>query len=140
MNAISPGQIEIDPLVIDPRECGECGLTIDQHRRVDTPEEPEFLCVDLPLDEMPTPELERRAELIRLVEVAEIMARLEAMDDPSKRLPRRSEPEPYRPAASTIAAFKYVCSLNDADYLARWLANHPADAPELFKIWKGKRC
>jgi len=52
-------------------------------------------------------------------------------DDPPRR--------PYATPASTIAAFKYVASLGDADYLARWLTNHPADAPELFKIWKGNR-
>jgi RecA-family ATPase len=49
MNIIGGAVIddEIDPLDIDSRECGECGRTIDQHRRVDTPEGPEFFCDDL---------------------------------------------------------------------------------------------
>jgi hypothetical protein len=46
MNAISPGQIELEPIEIE-RPCGECGLTIDRHQRVDTPEGPEFFCEDL---------------------------------------------------------------------------------------------
>jgi RecA-family ATPase len=33
-----------DPFTIDPRPCSLCGLTIDQHIRVDTPEGPEFKC------------------------------------------------------------------------------------------------
>jgi hypothetical protein len=51
--------------------------------------------------------------------------------------PRR---ERYTPPQSTVDAFRYVLSLNDPDYLARWLANHPADAPALYKIWKASRC
>jgi hypothetical protein len=61
-----------------------------------------------------------------------------AAPDPRETVAPRSPA--YRTAASTIAAFRYVTGLDDADYLTRWLANHPADAPELFKIWKGKRC
>src|ERR1700730_208920 len=34
------------PAEIDPRPCQRCGSTIDQHRRVDTPEGPEFFCED----------------------------------------------------------------------------------------------
>jgi hypothetical protein len=78
-SSISPGR-EPDPIEIDPRPCDSCGLTIDRHERVDTPEGPEFFCIDLAPDEMTLPELERRAELIRQVEVAEIMARMDAMD------------------------------------------------------------
>ena len=84
--------------------------------------------------------------------VDEIVRRLE-LADPRDRWKHTGEPPPepakptapaakqtYSAAQSTIDAFAYVVSLNDADYLARWLANHPADAPELFKIWKGKQC
>jgi hypothetical protein len=57
-----------------------------------------------------------------------------------------NEPEPLKPAAkqtyhtpkSTIDAFMFVASLNDADHLTRWLAQHPLDAPELHKIWENK--
>jgi hypothetical protein len=45
---------------------------------------------------------------------------------------------PYATPKSTIAAFWYVVNLGDADYLARWLADHPADAPYLFEIWERK--
>jgi hypothetical protein len=44
MNAISPIEIEPNPLAIDPRPCELCGLTIDRHRMVDHGEGPEFWC------------------------------------------------------------------------------------------------
>jgi RecA-family ATPase len=44
MNAVGAGQIELDPIEIDPRPCGLCGLTIDRHIQIDTPEGPEFEC------------------------------------------------------------------------------------------------
>jgi hypothetical protein len=53
-----------------------------------------------------------------------------AVPVPSAR-PYRSTPE------ATISAFKYVASLGDADHLARWLADHPADASTLLKILDG---
>ena len=135
MNAISLEQLELDPISIDPRPCQLCGLTIDRHEMLDDGDGPLFFCPDLSLDELTLPELECRAELRRQEEVAAIFARLEAMDDPSKRLPPRSEPEPYRPAGSTIDAFLHLARY-DRGKLADWLDNHPQDAPELFKIWK----
>jgi hypothetical protein len=140
MNAISPGQFEHDPIEIDPRACDFCGLTVDRHDMVDCGDGPIFYCADLSPDEMTLEELERRAELRRQEEVAAIFARLEAMDDPSKRPPvaLRSEAEPYRPARSTVDAFLHVVRLDDADYLRRWLARHPLDAPHLLEIWKRK--
>jgi hypothetical protein len=137
MNAISPA---LDPLEIDPRPCGLCGLTIDCHEMVDDGEGPVFYCPGLDVDEMTLPELEHRAELIRQIEVAEIMARMDAMDlDEAPEPVKPAAKQSYRTPQSTIDAFLYVASLGDADYLARWLADHPTDAPELFKIWKGKR-
>lgn len=131
--------IEPDPLEMDCRPCGECGLTIDRHERVDTPEGPEFFCIDFPPDELTLDELERRAELRRQEEVAAIFARLEAMDDPSKRPPRVfHQPEPYRPADSTISAFWFVVSLNDPDRLKAWMRNHPKDALTLLKLLENK--
>jgi hypothetical protein len=44
----------------------------------------------------------------------------------------------YRTPQSTIDAFFYVAGLGDTDYLLRWLAEHPLDAPHLRKIWRGK--
>src|SRR5258705_11360394 len=101
MNAISPIQLEPEPLEIDPRPCELCGLTIDRHEMVDHGEGPEFFCIDFLPDDMTLVELERRAELRRQEDVAAIFARLEAMDDPSRRLPPRAGPEPYHPTQST---------------------------------------
>ena len=122
------------PIELDPRPCGECGLTIDRHQRIDTPEGPEFFCLDLSPDEMTLDELERRAELRRQEEVEAIMARLVAMDDPSKRLPARSEPEPYHPAQSTVAAFRYLTAAGDIGRIREWLAERPKDAPYLLAL------
>jgi hypothetical protein len=140
--SIAPGRPDPTLLEIEPRPCELCGLKIDRHRMIDDGDGPIFYCADVSPDDMTLPELERRAELRRREDVAAIIARLEAMDDPSQRQAPQGARKPrlYRPAASTIDAFKYVVGLNDADYLARWLADHPADAPELFKIWKGKQC
>jgi hypothetical protein len=130
--------IDPDPLELDARPCGNCGLTVDRHRMIDSGEGPEFFCVDLSPDEMTLDELERRAELRRQEEVAAIFARLEAMDDPSKRLPPRGGPEPYRPAASTIAAFWHVIGLADPGRLKEWMRDHPKDAPTLLKLLENK--
>jgi hypothetical protein len=44
----------------------------------------------------------------------------------------------YHPPQSTIDAFWYVVRLDDAEYLKRWLAQHPRDAEALCKLWEGK--
>ena len=128
---------EPDPIEIDPRPCGECGLMIDRHQRVDTPEGPEFYC--LSPDEMTLDELERRAELIRQVEVAAIFAQLEAMDDPSKRLPQLPAELPScRTSQATVDAFWFVVGLDDLDRLAAWLDDHQRDKPTLLKLLESK--
>jgi hypothetical protein len=84
----------------------------------------------------------RTADLVRQWELADPRDRWRhtgaqppaAIQQPA---PRR---EPYKPADSTVAAFWHVERNESAEYLARWLANHPADAPALYKIWKAKRC
>jgi hypothetical protein len=137
MNAISPGCFELDPIEIDPRPCGWCGLTIDRHEMIDSGEGPEHFCPDLSPDEMTLDELERRAELRLQEEVAAMVARMEAMDRPALS-PPRAEPEPYRPAASTVDAFWYVVSLADPDRLKVWLRHRPEDAPTLLKLLEDK--
>jgi hypothetical protein len=122
-----------DPIEMDPRPCGCCGRAIDYHRMVDGGEGPEFFCADLSPDEMTLEELERRAELIRQIEVAEIFARLEAMANPSKRRPAPPEPKPYRTPQSTVDAFWYVVRQDDTAKLEEWLAAHPRDAGYLVK-------
>jgi hypothetical protein len=126
--------IDLDLLEIDPRPCELCGLTVDRHDMVDDGDGPLFFCADISPDEMTLDELERRADLIRQEEVAAIFARLEAMDDPSKRLPPRSEPEPYRPAKSTVDAFRLVAAAGDVGRLKAWLADRPKDAPFLLAL------
>jgi hypothetical protein len=140
MNAICHIEREPEPIEIDPRPCELCGLTIDRHDMVDDGEGPQFYCPDLSPDEMTLDELERRAELIRQEEVAAIFAQLEAMDDPSKRLPPPSEfrARSDQPAASTVAAFWYVVGLDDLDHLRAWLDDHPRDKPALFKLLESK--
>jgi hypothetical protein len=127
-----------DPIEIDQRPCELCGLTIDRHDMVDDGEGPIFYCPDLSPDEMTLVELERRAELRRQEEVAAIFARLEAMDDPSKRLPPPREPEPYRPAQSTVDAFWFVVGLRDPERFKVWLADRPKDAPFLLELLETK--
>jgi hypothetical protein len=139
MNAISPGQFELDPIEIDQRPCELCGLTIDRHDMVDDGEGPIFYCPDLSPDEMTLVELERRAELRRQEQVAAIMARWEAQDAlaPCEPVPPR-EPEPYRPAQSTVDAFWFVVGLRDPERFKAWLADRPKDSPFLLQLLESK--
>jgi hypothetical protein len=149
MNAILPDWFELYPLEIDPRPCELCGLTIDRHEMVDDGEGPIFHCADLSLEELTTVELERRAELIRQIEVAAIVCDME-LNDPRDRWKHTGEPRPpenarnsdisARPPAiprpgpvpqATVDAFKYVVALGDPEYLARWLRDHSDVAPTL---------
>jgi hypothetical protein len=129
MNA-HPAGFEIAPIEIDPRPCLLCGLTIDRHEMVDDGEGPEFFCPNLSPDEMTLPELERRAELRRQEELATIMA---AMPDCPPLVPR-SDPEPYRPAQSTVDAFRLIAASGDVGRLKAWLADRPKDAPLLLAL------
>jgi hypothetical protein len=55
--------------------------------------------------------------------------------------PPRAAPQPYRTpqsTKSTIDAFWYVASLDNPDYLKRWLAEHPSDVAALQKLWEAK--
>jgi hypothetical protein len=123
--------IEPDLLAIDPRPCQLCGLTIDRHEMIDRGEGPLFFCLDLSPDEMTLPELERRAELRRQEDIAAILARWEAL--PVADLPPH-KPEPYRPAASTVAAFRLVVAEGNVGQLKAWLADRPNDAPALLAL------
>jgi hypothetical protein len=139
MNAISLVELDPDLLEIDPRPCELCGLTIDRHEMVDHGEGPEFLCFDWPPDELTLPELERRAELRRQEDISAQLARWEAQDAlaPCEPLPPR-EPEPYRPAASTVDAFWYAVGLRDPERFKAWLADRPKDAPFLLLLLETK--
>jgi hypothetical protein len=119
------------PIELDPRPCELCGLTIDRHEMIDSGEGPLFFCLDLPPDEMTLPELERRGELRRQEDIAAILARWEAL--PADNPPIRG-PEPYRPAASTVDAFRLVAAAGDIARLKAWLADRPNDAPSLLAL------
>jgi hypothetical protein len=133
MNAISPEQI-LEPIAIDPRPCELCGLTIDRHDIVDDGDGPLFFCADILPDEMTLDELERRAELIRQEEVAAILVRMDALAGPVDLALVVREPEPYRPAASTIDAFRFVAASGDIGRLKAWLLARPSDAQFLLAL------
>lgn len=84
----------------------------------------------------------RAADLVQQWELADPRDRWRHTGErkPVARPEPAARREPYRPAQSTIDAFWHVHRHESPDYLARWLADHPADAPELFKIWKASRC
>jgi hypothetical protein len=129
------------PLAIDPRPCEWCGLTVDRHRMVDNGDGPEFFCLDLCSDELTPPELERRAELRRQEDIAAIIARWEAMDEDIARAARAQPPrapEPYRPAASSIEAFRFLLATDDAPRVRAWLADRPRDTPYLLDLLESK--
>lgn len=134
MNVAYSAELDPNPIEIDPRPCTLCGLTIDRHKMIDDGEGPEFFC--LSPDEMTLPELELRTELIQQVEVAEIMARLDARQDPSECPPPRA-PEPYRPAQSTVDAFMLLSKIGDSARARTWLADRPKDAPYLLLLLEG---
>jgi hypothetical protein len=124
------------PIEIDPRPCILCGLTIDRHEMVDDGNGPLFFCIDLSPDEMTLPELERRAELRFAEGVAVILASM--TDSPSIVPPR--EPEPYRPAQSTVDAFRLVVAGGDVEKVKAWLADRPKDAPLLIALLESASC
>ena len=47
---------------------------------------------------------------------------------------REPEPATHRTAQATVDAFWHIARNHDADYVARWLAEHPKDAPYLRKL------
>ena len=117
MNAAEPLMREPEPIEIDPRPCELCGYAIE--------------------------DLE---ELIYL-RAADLIAQWERTD--SRDCWRHTGEHPPRtietpraaakpPPQSTVDAFWYVVRLDDPDYLARWLEQHPLDASALCKLWEGK--
>lgn len=81
----------------DPQICGHCGLTIDGHNRVDTPDGPEYFCQN------EAGKLQRLAALRRQQEVAEIVERMSTPSDlnssadgppPHTEIPESANAEP----------------------------------------------
>jgi hypothetical protein len=149
MITADPVILEPDPIEIDARPC-VCGYTIDRHRQVDTPEGPEFFCVDLPPDEMTLDELNEALEQEIMLRTADLVRQWD-LADPRDRWKHTGEPppdigiptttakvQPYRTPQSTIDAFWYVVRLDDPTYLKSWLAQHQLDAPHLHRLWEAK--
>lgn len=104
------------PIEIDPRPCSACGLTIDQHQIVDTPEGPEFYC-----DEFERLVYLRAAEQVAQWEMADPR---DSWRHTGERPPRpdtvpNATVQPYRTAQSTIDAFRFLVSLADPRRLLR---------------------
>jgi hypothetical protein len=107
------GQLEPDPLETEPRSC----------------------CEDL--------------EILIALRAAELVLQWE-LDDPrdswrhtGEAPPKTSTapkagPRSYSTPESVVQAFWYVASLNDADYLKRWLSQHPRDVTAPQKLWEAK--
>ena len=153
MNIAVADTLEPDPIEIDPRPCGLCGLTIDRHVLVDHGEGPEHYCPEP--DDLTLDELERRAELVRQIEVAASVRGME-LSDPRDAWRHTGEPQPptsgrnsdiaakpasapqYRTPRATVDAFWFVVSLCNPDRLKAWLSDHPKDAAFLLKLLEGK--
>src|SRR5437016_9814027 len=116
MNAIiSPDQIESESIEIEP--CELCGCAIEDF------EELIYL---------------RAADLIAQWERADPRDNWKYTGEhPPRGLPAPPAP-PYRTPQATIDGFWYVAGLGDADYLTRWLAQHPLDVTALQKLWEAK--
>jgi hypothetical protein len=127
MNIAASAEIEPEPISIDPRPCELCGLTIDEHECVDDGEGPEFYCY-------PDDNLVKQWELADPRDAWRQTGEL----PPAPPRVHAERGDPYRAPQSTIDAFWYVVRLDDADYLKRWLAQHPRDVATLQKLWDGK--
>jgi hypothetical protein len=136
---------ELDPIEIDPRPCGLCGLKIDRHERVDASEGPEFFCIDLPADD----ELDQACEREIMLAAAELVRQWELADRRDRWRHTGEQPpravstvpaaaQPYRTPQSTIDAFWYVVGLCNPERLKAWLGDHPQDASFLLKLLEGK--
>ena len=111
MNAIIPhDQIELDPIEIDPRPCGLCGCTIDQHERVDTPEGPEFFC--FPDD-----------DIVTRWELADPRDRWKHTGEPP---PKASDRSTARPAGIWAARYTATCTKTNAESAPGVIANRLA--------------
>jgi hypothetical protein len=131
MNALAE---YLEPYELDPRPCELCGLTIDQHEMIDDGEGPEFFCFpDGPLVQ----EWELADPRDRWKHTGEAPPHADVRNSDISARPA-DKPQRYHTPQSTIDAFWYVVRLDDADYLKRWLAQHPRDVVTLQKFWDGK--
>jgi hypothetical protein len=121
------------PIEIDPRPCELCGRTIDEHDCVDDGEGPEFFCY--PDEDVVTEwQLADPRDAWRHTGEPPPPASVRNSDISTQR----ARATPYSTPQVTVAAFIYVVRLDDPDYLARWLDQHPRDEKFLCKLWKAK--
>jgi hypothetical protein len=127
-----PGEIEPRPIEVDP-PCGLCGRAIDEHFRVDTFDGSIFLCEDALF----------AGDLVRQWELVDARDAWRHTGEPPPPASVRnsdiaakpaSAPRPYRPAQSTIDAFRYLAAAGDVERLRVWLADRPKDAPYLLSL------
>jgi hypothetical protein len=82
----------------------------------------------------------RAGEMIQQFELLDARDRWRQTGDappPAAGIPTSAQPyRTARSARSTVDAFLYVASLDNPDYLARWLDQHPRDEKFLCKLWK----
>ena len=134
MNIAASHTLEPEPIEIDPRPCGLCGRTIDQHECVDTGEGPEFFCY--PDDDIVTRwELADPRDAWRHTGEPPPPASVRNSDISARPA---DKPQPYRTPQSVVDAFFYMLKTKDAAGIAEWLAAHPQDERYLQKIWEQK--
>jgi hypothetical protein len=126
--------LEPDPIEIDPRPCGLCGRTVDQHECVDGGEGPEFYCY--PDD-----------DILTRWELADTRDSWSHTGEPAPPASIRNSditpsppaaPAHYRTPQATRDAFWIVVNLCDPARLKAWLHDHPRDARHLLKLLEGK--
>jgi hypothetical protein len=134
MNA--PFSIEPEPIAIEPRACGLCGLTIDRHEMIG--EGPVFFCSEF--DDFAA-DIMRRCELADPRDSWQHTGELPppAHVRNSDISPRPADrPQSYRTPQATKDAFWFVVGLADPGRLKAWLADHPKDARFLIKLLESK--
>jgi hypothetical protein len=132
--AATAREIESEPIALDPRPCGFCGRTIDQHECFDEGDGPEFFCWD-------------EDDVVKVWELADPRDRWRHTGEtPPPASVRNSDITPSRPSApahyrtpqATCDAFLFVVNLCDPARLKAWLADHPRDARHLLKHLENK--
>jgi hypothetical protein len=153
MNAISPGQIEIDPIEIDPRPCERCGLKIYDHHMIDDGNGPQHFCISQLYERVAAGKVKSPTRPFWLgwnhgidfalnhaaeLEISEIMSTIMVEPEAVPSVIPQRTPEPYRTLQVTVDAFWFVARNHDDVYLAAWLKRHPADAAFLIRLWEAK--
>jgi hypothetical protein len=129
------GWISLHTAVDNLQRLAERWGLIDLHGQDEIQAQMAFAFGWVGVDEIPS---DRAAQLVRQLKLADPRDRWRHTGE----LPPGSDlgvPAPrHRAPQATIDAFWYVVRQDDAEYLGRWLANHPLDASHLHEIWRAK--